>query len=70
MAEPNNGPAYQESQSSGKFPGAVIVSGFSPAPRNNTETNSGTTDTVKDVVLDLGQPPVDCSEKPDGQYMF
>ena len=72
MAKLNNGPAHQESQSSGKFPSNVVVSGFTPAPRSNsnTDTYPGTTDTDKDVVLDLGNPPADCAEKPDGIYGF
>jgi hypothetical protein len=72
MAKLNSGPAHQESQSSGKFPSNVVVSGFTPAPRSNsnTDTYPGTTDTDKDVVLDLGNPPADCAEKPDGIYGF
>jgi hypothetical protein len=70
MARLNHGPAHQESQSSGRRPGTVIVSGLSPAPRSNTDTDPGTTDTDKDVVLDLGNSSADYAEKPDGQYRF
>ena len=45
----------------------MIVSGLS-APRSNTDTDPGTTDSDKDVVLDLGNSSADYAEKPDGQY--
>jgi hypothetical protein len=47
----------------------MIVSGFTPAPRG-TDTDPGTTDTDKNDVLDLENPPADCAEKPDGPYRF
>ncbi|KAH9984919.1 hypothetical protein BJV77DRAFT_143332 [Russula vinacea] len=61
------GYSTQDSQSSGRCPGTVIVSGLS-APRSNTDTDPGTTDSDKDVVLDLGNSSADYAEKPDGQY--
>ena len=43
MAELNCGPAHPQSGSSGRFPGHVVVSGLSPAPQSNSDSERETT---------------------------
>lgn len=64
MAKLNYGPAYPQSQPSGRFPGSVIisshvVSSISRAPHtSNSDSEPGTTLADKSDTIEMGKVPV------------